>query len=90
MRRSISESFGCPESAALVVATHRLPFPIRPTRSGSRAAAFSAALSDPHGLAEADDPAMLEKVLTELVGQRILYTERGKYFTLALPANTHH
>jgi hypothetical protein len=43
-----------------------------------------------NGLAEADDQAMLEKVLTELVGQRILYTERGKYFTLALPTNAYH
>jgi hypothetical protein len=43
-----------------------------------------------NGLAEADDPVMMEKVLTELVDRRILYTERGKYFTLALPANTYH
>jgi ribosomal peptide maturation radical SAM protein 1 len=43
-----------------------------------------------NGLTEADDPLMMEKVLTELVGKRILYTERGKYFTLALPANTYH
>ncbi len=43
-----------------------------------------------NGLAEADDPPTLEKVLTALVGKRILYTERGKYFTLALPTNVHH
>jgi ribosomal peptide maturation radical SAM protein 1 len=42
------------------------------------------------GLAEADDPSMIEKILAELVGRRILYTERGKYFTLALPTNAHH
>jgi ribosomal peptide maturation radical SAM protein 1 len=43
-----------------------------------------------NGLTEAEDPLTMEKVLTELVDKRMLYTERGKYFTLALPANTYH
>lgn len=30
------------------------------------------------------------QALSELVADRILYEEKGKYFTLALPANTHH
>lgn len=43
-----------------------------------------------NGLAEAEDGQAFEKILMELVGKRILYTERGKYFTLALPTNAHH
>ena len=43
-----------------------------------------------NGVAEGDDHQLLEKVLTELVAKRLLYTERGKYFTLALPTNAHH
>jgi ribosomal peptide maturation radical SAM protein 1 len=33
------------------------------------------------------DPAQLEQVLDHLVSRRLLYEERGRYFTLALPAN---
>jgi ribosomal peptide maturation radical SAM protein 1 len=39
---------------------------------------------------EADDLPAVESVLLDLVSKRILYTERGKYFTLALPANVYH
>jgi ribosomal peptide maturation radical SAM protein 1 len=32
----------------------------------------------------------VQQGLSELVADRILYEEKGKYFTLALPANAHH
>jgi hypothetical protein len=32
----------------------------------------------------------IRQALAELVADRILYEERGKHFTLALPANSHH
>ena len=43
-----------------------------------------------HGISEAENTSAFEKCLQDLVGARVLYTERGKYFTLALPANVHH
>jgi len=43
-----------------------------------------------NGVSNADDLEMLGKVLSELVEKRIVYTERGKYFTLALPTNSYH
>jgi hypothetical protein len=36
--------------------------------------------------AECDD-AILSPILSELTAQRVLYEERGKYFTLAIPEN---
>ncbi|OLB04088.1 MAG: radical SAM protein [Nitrospirae bacterium 13_2_20CM_62_7] len=39
------------------------------------------------GHAAASDPARLLQALTELVEKRLLYEEKGKYFTLALPMN---
>jgi DNA-binding GntR family transcriptional regulator len=35
-----------------------------------------------------DDP--IRQALSELVADRILYEEKGKHFTVALPANTYH
>jgi hypothetical protein len=43
-----------------------------------------------HGISEAENTSAFEKSLQDLVRARVLYTERGKYFTLALPANVHH
>lgn len=42
------------------------------------------------GFREAHEPSVIELVLETLVRERVLYTERGKYLTLALPANTYH
>jgi len=39
------------------------------------------------GHAAASDPARLLQALAELVEKRLLYEEKGKYFTLALPMN---
>ncbi|MDE3242313.1 MAG: RiPP maturation radical SAM protein 1, partial [Nitrospirota bacterium] len=39
------------------------------------------------GRGEVPDPASVENLLAALVARRILYAERGKYFTLALPTN---
>ncbi|MDE3019760.1 MAG: RiPP maturation radical SAM C-methyltransferase [Nitrospirota bacterium] len=39
------------------------------------------------GRGEVHDPASVENLLAALVARRILYAERGKYFTLALPTN---
>jgi hypothetical protein len=39
------------------------------------------------GHAAASDPARLGHALAELVEKRLLYEEKGKYFTLALPMN---
>jgi ribosomal peptide maturation radical SAM protein 1 len=39
------------------------------------------------GHAAASDPARLVQALAELVEKRLLYEEKGKYFTLALPMN---
>lgn len=35
-------------------------------------------------------PEAIQQSLTELVADRILYEEKGKYFTLAIPANPYH
>jgi len=34
-------------------------------------------------------PRLIDDALAELVGQQVLYAERGKYLTLALPMNSH-
>lgn len=40
------------------------------------------------GRGQVPDPASLEDLLAALIARRILYAERGKYFTLALPTNS--
>jgi hypothetical protein len=35
-------------------------------------------------------PEAIQQSLTELVADRILYEEKGKYFTLAIPANPYY
>lgn len=40
-------------------------------------------------LPDADDEQALQQVLDELVSKRLLYTERDKYFSLAIPMNPH-
>ena len=41
------------------------------------------------GVHGADAPNAVEDALQELIEQRLLYAEKGKYFTLALPMNPH-
>ena len=39
---------------------------------------------------EALSSAELQESLSQLTAKRILYEERGKYFTLAIPENSHY
>ncbi|WP_447977117.1 RiPP maturation radical SAM C-methyltransferase [Candidatus Nitrospira bockiana] len=40
-------------------------------------------------LVDAENPEALRRVLNDLVSKRVLYSERDKYFTVALPMNAH-
>jgi ribosomal peptide maturation radical SAM protein 1 len=43
-----------------------------------------------HSAPDSISPEAIQQSLTELVADRILYEEKGKYFTLALPANPYY
>lgn len=43
-----------------------------------------------HSAPDSISPEAIQQSLTELVADRILYEEKGKYFTLAIPANSYY